>query len=68
MAESLPRTAPAAVHEAPTDHTATPEWDTSFFHDFCGTCGWPVSKGADGAWTHDTKNPCHWTDKRSANA
>jgi hypothetical protein len=68
MAEPLPRTAPAAVHEAPADHTATPEWDTSVFHDLCGTCGWPVSKApAASEWTHDVTNPSHWTDKRAAN-
>lgn len=56
--------APAAPHEAPADHTPTPEWDTSVFHDFCDTCGWPVSKAADGTWSHDARNPCHWSDKR----
>lgn len=34
--------------------------------DFCDTCGWPVTKSADGLWTHDAKNPEWWTDKRLA--
>ena len=53
-------------HAAPTDHEAKPEWDTATAHDLCDTCGWPVSKGKEGNWSHDAKNPVQWTDKRTA--
>jgi hypothetical protein len=58
--------AAASEHIAPTDHEATPEWDTAQYSDLCDTCGWPVTKGKDGAWTHDAKNPVMWDDKRTA--